>query len=336
MGDNGVLINLAALNTVTVTKNKTEATVGGGVIIRDAIQAVDAAGALILTGNCNCVGVLGASLGGGYGNLLGEVGFGVDNVLSLRVVIASGEILTVSQTSHPDLFFAFRGAGPNFGIVVSATVRAYPSTPQERSAWLTTLFFAPDKLVDVAKAIKDLPLKSEQVVYLYLVGSGPPTNAPAVMVTGFLRKGSEESGRKAFAPLYNIGPVMNSSAVLPYTEWNTGGDGFCLRGGRKPAYSTAIKHMQPDEWSEIWKVYTEFQKKAPNSAILVERYNLNKAATVKPGATALQDTFRRDVFAQAIVLPWYTDKALDKEAETFAKKVRKIWSSNNKPTKNPT
>lgn len=336
LGNNGVVINLAGLNTVTVTEDKTQATIGGGVVIREANKAVDAAGALILTGNCNCVGVLGATLGGGYGNLMGEFGFGVDNILSLRVVVASGEILTVSQTSNPDLFFAFRGAGPNFGIVVSATVKAYPSSPQDRSAWLTSLFFTPEQLVDVAKAIQDMPLKPEQNVFLYLIGTGPPTNAPAVMVTGFLHRGSEESGREAFAPLYSVGPVANSSAVLPYTEWNTGGDQFCLRGGRKPAYGMSIKHMQPEKWPEIWELYTEFQKKAPNSGILIERYNLDKAAAVQSGETALQDSLRKDLFAQAIVIPWYTDEALDKEAEIFSEKVRKMLSFSSEPTKDPT
>ncbi|KAH7123628.1 FAD binding domain-containing protein [Dendryphion nanum] len=336
LGKNGVLINLAALNTVSVSKDRTEATIGGGVIIREAITAANSAGALIQTGNCNCVGALGAILGGGYGNLMGEIGFGIDNLISARVVIASGQIVTVSATSHPDLFFAIRGAGPNFGIVVSATVKAYPASVEERSAWLNTLFFTPEKLVDVAQAIQDLPLKPEQNVYLYLVNSGPPTNAPAIMVTGFLHKGTEESGRKAFAPLYNIGPVGNSSAVLPYTEWNTAGDGFCARGDRKPGHSTSIKSMQPSRWNEIWEIYTEFQKKSPNSAILIERYNLSKATTVKSETTALQKALRSEAFAQAIVLPWYTDKALDREAETFAEKVRSIWSFTRDPKRNPT
>lgn len=67
LGNYGVLINLAGLNAVTVSSDKTQTTVGGGAAIGDVIAAADAAGALVITGNCNCVGALGAVLGGAYG-----------------------------------------------------------------------------------------------------------------------------------------------------------------------------------------------------------------------------------------------------------------------------
>lgn len=123
MNNNGVIINLAGLNQVTFSADKTQATIGGGVSINSTIRAADAAGALVLTGNCNCVGALGAYLGGGYGNLMGIAGMGVDQIISVRLVTADGKIQTVSA-SNTDLFWAIRGAGPNFGIVTSAIVKA--------------------------------------------------------------------------------------------------------------------------------------------------------------------------------------------------------------------
>lgn len=67
LGSNGVLINLAGLNAVTFSQDKRQATIGGGAQIGEVIPAADAAGALVITGNCNCVGAVGAMLGGGYG-----------------------------------------------------------------------------------------------------------------------------------------------------------------------------------------------------------------------------------------------------------------------------
>jgi FAD/FMN-containing dehydrogenase len=116
LGKWGVLIDLAGLNTVTVAADKKTARIEGGASIGDTIAAANVAGALVMTGNCNCVGALGAMLGGGYGrfnyisrqnsidaygyagNLMGEVRFGVDNIISMRVVISTGEIVTVSAT----------------------------------------------------------------------------------------------------------------------------------------------------------------------------------------------------------------------------------------------
>lgn len=328
---------MAGLNTVSFNKAKTQATIGGGAIINDTIKAANAAGALVLTGNCNCVGTLGAILGGGYGNLMGDHGFGVDNVISMRVAIATGEVITVSKTSYPDLFWAMRGAGPNFGVVISATVNAWPAPDAtDRTAWIMSMLFEPDQIADVAQAIQDLPLRPEQNVYLYLVNSGNANNDPQIMVTGFLHRGTEETGRAAFAPLYALGPYSNSSAVTPYEQWNAAGDAFCARGGRKPAYSTAINNMKSETWPEIWESYKEFQAKAPNTAVLIERYNLTTAASVPKGSAAFQEELRHDVFAEAIVIPWYTDSSLDAEAETFGKKLRDIWSFSSSATVNPT
>jgi FAD/FMN-containing dehydrogenase len=67
LGKYGVLIDLAALNKVSISSDKKVATIGGGASVGDTIAAANAAGALVITGNCNCVGALGALLGGGYG-----------------------------------------------------------------------------------------------------------------------------------------------------------------------------------------------------------------------------------------------------------------------------
>ncbi|ORY11359.1 FAD binding domain-containing protein [Clohesyomyces aquaticus] len=338
LGSNGVLINLSGLNKVTISADKQSAIIGGGAIINDTITAANAAGVLVQTGNCNCVGTLGALLGGGYGNIMGEHGFAVDNVISMRVVTADGKILTASSASNPDLFWALRGAGPNFGIVTSATVKAFPATAEDRTSWIMSLTFDPSKITQVAQAIQDLPLKPEQVVYLVLTNSGPPSNAPMVLVTGFLRKGNDVTGRAAYAPLYNLGPLTNSSSVTQYLGWNAANDGFCSRGGQKPAFSTTINNMKPQTWTQIWNIYTAFQKKsgAENSAVLIERYNLTKAQAVPLGSSAMQEALRRDAFAQAIVIPWYTDRVLEADALAFGSKVRDIWSFSANATVNPT
>ncbi|KAJ4355241.1 hypothetical protein N0V95_003070 [Ascochyta clinopodiicola] len=353
LGENGVLINLAGLNAVTVSRDKKQATIGGGASTEDTIAAANAAGALVLTGNCNCVGAVSAYLGGGYGmfvgsnqsnqthanypgNLMGEVGFGVDNVISLRVATANGKLLTVSKTSHPDLFWAMRGAGPNFGIVLSATVNAVPATPTERTAWINNLVFTPDKLPQIAQAIQDLPLTPEQRIYLVLASSGPPLNEPIVLVTGFLHKGNEETGLAAFKSMYDLGPSANSSAITPYEHWNDANNNFCIRGARKPAFSTTLTSMQPETWPKLWDLYKTFQAHSPNTAMLIERYDLKKARSAPAGSAAFNPALRDPAFAQAIVVPWYADAGLDGAAVAFGRKVRDIWSDEADATANPT
>ncbi|KAF2653492.1 FAD binding domain-containing protein [Lophiostoma macrostomum CBS 122681] len=326
---NGVLINLAALNQTTFNGNKTQATIGGGATVNSTIQAADKAGAFVLTGNCNCVGTLGATLGGGYGNLMGTYGFGVDQLISARVVTADGSLVTASESENSDLFWAIRGAGPNFGIVTSAVFKSYPS--EDRTGFNMALVFTPDNITEVVKTVEKVRenLQPAQNVYLYLTNGGPPSNTPAIVVTGFLLHASEDEGKAAFQPLYDLGPVAITNVTLPYSQWNAAADSFCTRSQRKPGLNQGITKLVPEQWTEIWDLYAEFQKKpsAENSVVIVEMYNLEKARSIPADSTAFP---HRDVNAQAFVIPWYGDAGLDDEALAFASKVRDIWRSNEK------
>lgn len=93
--------------------------------------------------------------------------------------------------------------------------------------------------------------------------------------------------------------------------------------------------MHAEKWPEIWEMYTRFQAKAPNSAILIERFDMDKARQVSDGGVAWNETLRRDAFAQAIVIPWYENEALDGEAEEFARKVSRLWCDGGDPKSNP-
>lgn len=76
-------------------------------------------------GNAGCVGTMGATLGGTVGPWQGILGLGIDALLSVRLVTASGSLVTASKTENSELFWGLRGAGHNFGIVTSATFKVY-------------------------------------------------------------------------------------------------------------------------------------------------------------------------------------------------------------------
>lgn len=336
LGTNGVVINLAALDQVTFNADKTQATIGGGSSIKNTIDHAYAAGALVVTGNCNCVGALGAVLGGGYGNLMGEYSYGIDNVLSLRVVTADGQVRTVTAASDPDLFWALRGAGANFGIVTSATVKAYPAkSDADLMAWAGMLVFTPDKLEQVVQAIQDLTLGPDMVVFMYFLSGGPPTNAPVVVASPFMYRGNATTGRAAYASLYAIGPVADTTAVIPYNQWNSGGDALCARGSRKPGWSAGFQTMVPATWRQIWDKYVEFQQKpgAENSGVLMETYSWTKARSIDPNSASFP---HRDVNFNAFVIPWYDDPALDADAEALGVAARELWRSTSGRTQDAT
>lgn len=100
----------------------------------------------LVTGICECVGVSAPVLGGGHGWLQGQYGLAADQIISARLVLPNGEAVTVSKDSNPDLFWAIRGAGHNFGYVSEWTYRIYDANPKAHK-WSYDIFvFAGDKL----------------------------------------------------------------------------------------------------------------------------------------------------------------------------------------------
>lgn len=96
-----------------------------------------------VTGLCECVSVIGPLLGAGHSLLQGRHGFAADNLVSARLVVADGSVVTVSARENPDLFWALRGAGHNFGIVTSFDLQIYDA---EKKWSIITLVFSQDRL----------------------------------------------------------------------------------------------------------------------------------------------------------------------------------------------
>ncbi|WP_231120818.1 FAD-binding oxidoreductase, partial [Mycobacterium colombiense] len=124
--DGGLVIDMSGMRSVTVDSEARVATVGGGVIAADLIDAVAPYGLVAATGNCGGVGMTGLTLGGGYGPLNGRFGLALDNLLGAEVVLADGRIVTADAIQEAELFWALRGGGGNFGVVTSIRVRLHP------------------------------------------------------------------------------------------------------------------------------------------------------------------------------------------------------------------
>ena len=323
LGSNGVIINLHGLNQVIFNPARTQATIGGGTVISEAIEAAFNSDAQLTTGNCNCVGVLGAYLGGGYGNLMGLTSFGVDRLLSINYANAEGIIVTVTP-KQTDIWWALRGAGPNFGIVTSAVVKSSYVAQADNTAWLGGLTFTQDKLESVVSAINDLDLEPEMNVFLYFVVTD---SKPAILVTPFYYGNDTATARAKFASILSIGPVGDTTAITPYNHWNDAADVFCIRGGRKPTYGAGMQQMIPSAWRAIWKEFVGFTSNpgTEQSIILLEAYSLTNR--VKSLDSTASFPYRQVPFNGAAIA-WYSDSSMDSVAETFGKKVRDIWRKN--------
>jgi FAD/FMN-containing dehydrogenase len=151
--DDGLMINLCDLNSVTVDPEARRAKAGGGSLLGDLVAAAQEHGLALPVGSVGHTGVAGLTLGGGMGWLTRKHGLTIDNLVRAEVVTADGSIVHASEHENPDLFWAIRGGGGNFGVVTEFEFELHPAGPMIQ---LGIQFWAADKGKEFFRAVRDI------------------------------------------------------------------------------------------------------------------------------------------------------------------------------------
>ncbi|TVY87011.1 FAD-linked oxidoreductase, partial [Lachnellula willkommii] len=125
---NGLSLDMGNFSTIEINSTANTMKIGGSVRGTSVIAALQNAGKEMPVGQCTCIGMTGFTLGGGIGPYSGLYGTASDSVAEIEMVTGTGEILTVSQSQHPDLFWGMKGAGFNYGVVTAITYNVYNAT----------------------------------------------------------------------------------------------------------------------------------------------------------------------------------------------------------------
>lgn len=215
--DQGLVIDLGQMRNVRI--DGTTAVVGGGALTSDVVAAAGARGFNVATGTAGTVGMAGLSLGGGYGPLLGTAGLAADNLLGAEVVLADGRL--VSTDEDPELLWALRGGGGNFGVVTTMRIQLHPDRglvggmilfPYSDAAGLLTRFGelledAPDELTLLLEltTVPDIG----PCVLVVPVWSGDPDHAEAAI----------DRVAKLGSPLMqNVGPTSQKDLLAQFDQ----------------------------------------------------------------------------------------------------------------------
>ena len=242
--DGGLVIDMAAMKGIRVDPVARTARAQGGVIWRELDHETQAFGLATTGGTVSNTGVVGLTLGGGLGWLMGKHGLAVDNLISADIVTADGQFRTASATEHPDLFWALRGGGGNFGVVTSAEYRVHEVSQVLGGLVLFPLDQARDVLLFYREFCGTLPDEAEAYLALLTAPQGMPVVA---LILGY--NGPIAEGEKVLAPARRFGkPIADLVGPLPYGArrrcWTT-------RTPRTVCSGTGVR-LSPNKFRTTW------------------------------------------------------------------------------------
>ncbi len=212
--DEGIVIDFADMQRMAVDAGARTATAEPGVRWRDFDRETQAHGLATTGGTDGDTGVAGLTLGGGFGWLEGRCGLTVDNLLSVEVVLASGEVVRASQDEHQDLFWALRGGGGNFGIVTSFAYRLHEIGPVIGGLVVHPFARAAEMLRFYNDFLKRAPA---ELVAAAVLMTGPDGNKACGMAVTW--PGDLAEGERVLAPLKSFGPpVLDVIGPMPYVQ----------------------------------------------------------------------------------------------------------------------
>ena len=238
--DGGLVIDLTGMRDVAVDPQALVATVAGGARAKDVAVAAGAHNLVAAMGNCGTVGMTGLSLGGGYGPLSGTCGLAADNVLGAEIVLADGRRMTTGPDAEPDLLWALRGGGGNFGVVTSLRVRLHPA----RDMLAGSVVYNWNEASAVLRRYASFAATAPDELGLSVGAMSGPNGEPVIMVVplwnGDRRRGERamEDVRAFGAPLSaEVGPATYADLLAQFDAWVEAADGchWALRTRSLPA-----------------------------------------------------------------------------------------------------
>jgi FAD/FMN-containing dehydrogenase len=242
MCDDGIVIDLSEMRAVSVDRVARTALVQGGALWGDVDHETQASGLATTGGIVSHTGVGGLSLGGGIGWLMRKHGLTVDNLVEAEVVTAGGDIVRASANDHPDLFWALRGGGGNFGVVSSFRFRLHTVGPTVVAG---PVFWAAEDTTDVLRFYRDFVADApDELMTIVRLGTVPPLPVvsdelhfrPAIAVVSCYA-GPVEDGARAVRALRHFGrPLVDLVGPTLYVD-----------------HQRSVDDTVPHGWHYYWK-----------------------------------------------------------------------------------
>ena len=316
--EGGLVIDLSPMNAVHVDPHARTARVEPGVTLREFDHETQTFGLATPTGQVSMTGISGLTLGGGWGWISRKYGMTIDNLRSVDIVTADGELRHASEEEHEDLFWGIRGGGGNFGVVTSLEFDLHEVGPEVLGGLIVYPFEEAARLLKFHRDFTtDAP--DELCCYAAIIGAPPAPFLPedvhgnAVLVFALCYSGAVEEGKEAVRPLRTVGePIADLVEPMPFTAVQQLFDADYEAGARN-YWKTQLVDPLPDDAIET-VVERAHPLPTPDTKIILEHLG-GAIARVDPDATAFR---HRDAAFSFNVFPRWTDPDQDEACISWA------------------
>lgn len=276
--DGGLMIDLAGMKGIYVDPEARTVRAQGGVTWAEFNRETAAHGLAVTGGQISTTGIAGLTLGGGLGWLMGIHGLAADNLLSVELVTAGGEILNVTADSHPDLFWALRGGGGNFGVATWLEYRLFPLTQIVGGLIAYPIDRGGDLLRFYRERTQSVP---DELGISCVLAHAPDGSGMKLAALAICHAGSPEAAERDLAPIRAFGtPVMEALGPMPYPAINAILDAGYPRGALNYWKSSFVRELSDGLIDEATARFATTP--SPMNAVLIEHYH---GAVTRVGVT---------------------------------------------------
>jgi FAD/FMN-containing dehydrogenase len=278
--DDGIVIDLAGLAEVVVDPESDSVRVGGGCTWGQVDQATVEYGRATPSGIISTTGVGGLTLGGGLGHLTRRFGLSIDSLIGADVVLADGSQVHASATEHPELFWALRGGGGNFGVVTSFEFRTHPVGTAVMAG---PTFWPIEQTPEVMRFYREfLPAAPRAVSGFFALMTVPPVDLfpeelhmRKVCAVMWCIVGSEEEATRLLAPVHTVGtPLLHGVGPVPYPALQSLFDGLYTKGLQCYWRADFVNELS----DELIEQHLEWGEKLPSMHSTMHLYPIDGAA----------------------------------------------------------
>jgi FAD/FMN-containing dehydrogenase len=312
--EGGVMIDLAGMKGIHVDAGRRTVRSQGGATWGDLDRETQLHGLAVTGGAVSTTGIAGLTLGGGIGWLMGKYGLALDNLLSVELVTAEGQVLRASDAENPDLFWAVRGGGGNFGVVTSFEYRLFPVGPTVAGGLIAWSFDSARQMLRFYRDFTStIPDEISVAAALIHAPDGSGTRLAAMVAC---HCGPVAEGETALQPIKRVGsPVIDTLGPMPYCQLNSMLDGGYPKGAWNYWKSSFLTQLS-DEAIDTMVEHFEHCP-TPMGAVLLEHFH---GAASRVGTTDTAFPHRREGY-NFLVLSQTMDPAISDRCTAWVRQT---------------